>query len=48
MAAVSVKGKHAIHPNFRYMALAHPPIATKWNTPEINEMFNLVMINYLI
>jgi len=35
------------HPNFRCIALAHPPTATNWITPEINGMFHWIRVQHL-
>jgi MoxR-like ATPase len=35
------------HPSFRCIALAHPPIATNWITPEINGMFHWIRVQHL-
>ncbi len=43
MVAVLVTGERDTHPNFRCTALAHPPIATNWITPEINGLVMLLI-----
>lgn len=35
------------HPEFRCIALAHPPTATNWITPEINGMFHWIRVQPL-